>query len=403
MTQMDSSLFYFLIGILFLGINQGILNSTFNNYLYDNFSIIASARGMIEFPRELPGFLLVFITGVLACWSARSWAVLVGLLSAIGIGGLGFLSPNMEVMLGWMFVWSLADHLFMSVESVMGLKFAKKNEEGRRLGQISGMRNLSAIVGTLLVYLLMGRMHWGYPALYSVAITTALIAGFYFSKMKKYHESVTPKKFVWRKEYSLYYIMNFLFGARKQIFLTFGPWVLVSIFKTRADTMAILFFIASIGGFIFRQYFGIMVDRLGERFTLALDAGILFLICLAFAYSKNIYCLYSFFIIDSLMFATRIARTTYLKKISLDPRDMAPTISLGITIDHAISMVIPFLGGLLWQVYGYKVLFLTASVLAFANLLVALAIKIPGQHSSSLSAISLEDKSSTEETPSQCC
>ncbi|MBF0208427.1 MAG: MFS transporter [Oligoflexia bacterium] len=366
---------FFLVGLLFLGINQGILNSTFNNYLYDNFMVSADARGVIEFPRELPGFLSIVITSVLAFWSVRGWAIIVGVLSAVGIAGMGFLSPNIAIMVVWMFLWSFADHLFMSVESIVGLKLAPKNEEGKILGRISGMRNLAAIVGSFLVFLLMGHLHWGYRQLYGVAVATATFAAFSFYLMDVQQEELPPKKFVYKREYNVFYLMNILFGARKQIFLTFAPWVLVSVYKVSTDTMAMLFVVASAIGFIFRQYFGICVDRYGERTILAADAVILLLICMGFAFAKNVYFLYVCFIIDGLMFATRIARTTYLKKILLHQRDIAPTISFGISIDHAVSMAIPFLGGMLWHVYGYQILFLVASLLAFANFLVAIRIK----------------------------
>ncbi|MBF0297796.1 MAG: MFS transporter [Oligoflexia bacterium] len=367
---------YFIVGLLLLGINQGILNSTFNNYLYDIFKISADARGVIEFPRELPGFLSILVTGLLTFWSVRRWAILVGCLSAIGVMGLGFLSRDLVVMTFWMFLWSLADHLFMSVESIMGLKLAAKNEEGRVLGQVSGMRNLSAIIGSFLVFLLMGKLNFNYPKLYFVAIASALLSALVFFYMRLEKDDSPPKKFVLKKEYSVFYFLNVLFGARKQIFLTFAPWVLISVYNTTADTMAMLFMIASIIGFVFRQYFGIFVDRYGEKAMLVADSLILFFICIAFAFIKNVYFLYAFFIIDGLMFATRIARTTYLKKITVDKRDLQPTISIGISLDHAVSMVMPILGGVLWHNFGYQIVFILASLISFFNLFAALKIRV---------------------------
>jgi dipeptide/tripeptide permease len=78
---------------------------------------------------------------------------------------------------------------------------------------------------------------------------------------------------------------------------------------------------------------------------------------------------------DNLMFATRIARTTYLNKIAEKKTDIAPTLSLGVTLDHSVSMTIPALGGLLWAAYGYKSVFMAASLLSVAGFAVALAVK----------------------------
>lgn len=365
----------FLLGILFLGINQGILNSTFNNYLNDLFQISSTQRGLIEFPREFPGFALIFVTALLSVLSIRYWAMLVCILSFIGVWGLGFLSPTFYVAISWMLFWSMADHLFMPVESTMGLQLAKENQEGRRLGQISGARNLSMIFGTLAVWGGMSLFSFSYKMLYFIAGLSALVAFFLFARIRIAKEKEIPsKKFVYRKEYHLFYILNILFGARKQLFLTFSPWVLVSVFNVKADTMAILLLISSFLGFFFRQYFGVWVDKIGERSVLAWDAFILLGICLGFAFSKNIYVLYTLLIIDNLMFATRIARTTYMKKVALEKSDIPTSISFGVTLDHVISMTIPFLGGLLWTAFGYPAVFIAASLIALLNFWAAMKI-----------------------------
>ncbi len=365
----------FLLGILFLGINQGILSSTFNNYLHDLFSIGSTERGLLEFPREFPGFALIFVTALLSVLSIRYWAMLVCILSFVGVTGLGFLSPSFYIAISWMLFWSMADHLFMPVESTMGLQLAKENQEGRRLGQISGARNLSMIFGTLAVWWGMSWFSFSYKILYFIAGISALVGFFLFSRIKISKEKEIPsKKFVYKKEYHLFYILNILFGARKQLFLTFSPWVLVSVFNVKVETMAVLFLIASFLGFFFRQYFGVWVDKIGERSVLAWDAIILLAICLGFAFSKNLYVLYGLMIIDNLMFATRIARTTYMKKIALDKSDIPTSISFGVTLDHAISMSIPFLGGLLWTAFGYPSVFIAASLIALLNFWAAMKI-----------------------------
>ena len=91
------------------------------------------------------------------------------------------------------------------------------------------------------------------------------------------------------------------------------------------------------------------------------DAVILLFICAGFAFSVYRPLLYALYILDNLMFATRIARTTYLNRIAESRADIAPTISMGITMDHAVSMIMPVLGGLLWAAYGYRAVFLAAA------------------------------------------
>ncbi len=367
----------FLLGVFFLGINSGIISSAFNNYLNDSFKMSSSQRGFLEFPRELPGFLLIFITGLLAALPVRQWAVITSLLTAAGVAGLGFLSPSYNSMLVWMLLWSAGSHLFMTVESVMGLRFAKEGGHGRRLGQISGMTNFAAIAGAGLVWMLAKAAG---PDLYRWAFLAAalasLVSAVLFARMKKGGEEAAPggRRFVFRWKYKWYYLLNILFGARKQIFLTFAPWVLVTVYGANPALMAALSMTAYFLGVVFRQAFGVVTDKIGERKMFIADAVILLLICGGFAFSTFKPFLYALFVLDSLMFATRIARTTYLNKIAEHKADISPTISLGVTMDHLVSMSVPAAGGLLWAAYGYKAVFIAASLLSAAGFFAALAV-----------------------------
>jgi len=373
----DPILRAFLAGVFFLGINAGILSTAFNNYLNDSFRMSAGERGFLEFPREFPGFILIFVTGLLAALPIRSWAVITGILSAIGVLGLGFMSPSVKTMMVWMLLWSMGGHLYMAVESVMGLRLAKEGNHGRRLGQISGMANLAAIAGAGVIWLLAKAAGgYVYKAAFLVAALAALASAALFARVKTGGEDSVPggKRFVFRPKYKYFYYLNIIFGARKQIFLTFAPWVLVTIYGVTPAVMAALMLAAAFLGVVFRQAFGIIVDKFGERKMFIADAVILVGICAGFALSADKWLLYFLFIFDNLMFATRIARTTYLNKIAEHKSDIAPTISLGITMDHAVSMTVPALGGILWAAYGYRSVFVAASLLSIAGFAVALSV-----------------------------
>jgi MFS family permease len=278
----------------------------------------------------------------------------------------------------------MGEHLFMPVESTVGLILAKEGMQGKKLGQISGYRNLAMILGSVIVWLagefLLNNNHIlnlkeYYSWLYFVAGLVAFLSVFAFSRMNLgKHELENSRRFVVRKEYGYFYWLNILFGARKQLFLTFAPWVLVTVFKTGPEKIALLIMIASILGVVFRQAFGVLTDKFGEVKMFMADAIILLCICVGFAYSQNIWLLYALYIMDNLMFASRIARTTYLNKIAKDKRDIPATISFGLSIDHLVSMTIPFFGGLLWIKYGYQSVFMMASILSVCGFVTALFI-----------------------------
>ena len=60
-----------LLATLFFGATAGVISSTLNNYLSDVHGFDASERGWLELPRELPGFLIIFVVGAPADPPAR--------------------------------------------------------------------------------------------------------------------------------------------------------------------------------------------------------------------------------------------------------------------------------------------------------------------------------------------
>lgn len=148
-----------------------------------------------------------------------------------------------------------------------------------------------------------------------------------------------------------------------------------------------LWIVSSVLGIAFKPLLGRLVDSWGERKVLMGEAATLVLVCLGYASAESArlgeldlgLCLvYACFVADQLLMAVGIARTTYLHKILEAPRDFTPTLALGISVDHVVSMVVPALGGMLWAAMGYEYVFVAAAIVALVNLAVAAQIRVPG-------------------------
>ena len=374
-----------LTATLFFGAAGGIFIAILNNYLSDIHNLGAEVRGWLEFPRELPGFLIIFVTGaLLALLRETQMAAMAMLFTALGAVGLGYFSPGITLLVVWIIVWSLGDHMIFAVEGVIGLKLAHDGSEGRRLGQFGGARNLGTIIGVGIVFLLAKLIGDDYGLFFAVAASFGLIAGLFYIKLNVGKGDPPARRIVLKKKYRIFYAISALFGIRKQIFLAFGGWVLVSIYGVEVSTIALLYFIAATLGVVFRPLLGEIIDRLGERFILSADELLLLMICICYAFASDIlpkpydlWLLYSAYIFDSVLFALRVARTTYLKKIADAPSDIPPTISMGITIDHVVAMSLPILSGYIWEAYGYRWVFVLAGSIALAGYFVCLQIKVP--------------------------
>ncbi len=369
---------HMLLATLCFGAAAGIFMSTLNNYLSDVHDLDAAARGWLEFPRELPGFLIIGVSALLLTFmrEARMAAVAM-ILTAVGALGLGLVARDTALLVAFIVVWSLGDHIIFAVEGPIGLNLARRGNEGRRLGQLGGARNLGVIIGVGGVYLLARFFGDRYELFYGLAALAALGAGWHYFRVHVGETAARSRRWVWRRKYGIFYAISALFGVRKQIFLAFGGWVLVSLHGVPVSTIALLYFIAAALGVLFRPLLGDIIDWVGERVVLAADELLLLGICLVYAFVNDVKLLYACYVLDSILFALRIARTTYLKKIADDPADITPTISTGITIDHVVAMSLPVLSGWLWETYGHMWVFLLAGAIALAGFFICLRIRVP--------------------------
>jgi len=374
-----------LVATVFFGAASGIFQSTLNNYLSDVHRLDAAARGWLELPRELPGFFIMLVAGaLLALLREADMAAVAMVLTAAGAVGLGFLAPNHAALVLFTVIWSLGDHIIFAVEGPIGLQLAHTGQEGRRLGQLGGARNLGTILGVAAVFGLARMVGDRYDLFYAVAAASALFAGIWYARLGTGRGAVRSRRLVFKRRYMLFYAISALFGIRKQIFLAFGAWVLVQVHGVSVSTIALLYFVAATLGVVMRPLLGEVIDWLGERTVLSVDELLLAAICLVYAFASDLlpapfdlWARYAAYVVDAVLFALRVARTTYLGKIAEDPADITPTQALGVTIDHSVAMSLPIASGYLWQAYGYRWVFLLAAAIAVAGFFVCLRIRVP--------------------------
>jgi MFS family permease len=373
----------FLIVGLFSGIAGGINSTVFNNFLSDVYKLSAAARGIVEFPRELPGALIMVVLGVLSFLGDIRMAAIGMLAAALGMLGLGLFSPTFAAMLVWMMILSLGTHIFLPLAPGIGMALSRKAEYGVRLGRFNAYNLVATIIGYAIVWVGFKYLKLTYQWAFIMAAFFYIIAAFFLKTMSSKKPQVKKVSFVFRKQYLLFYGLNVVNGARKQIFLTFAPWVLIQAYHVTPPVFAILGLIIALISILTRTMVGNAIDIKGERFVLSVEAIILFIICIGYAFAADIAApsiavviIAACYIIDNSMNAVEMARSTYLKKIAVEADDVTPTLSAGTSFDHVVAMTIPFFGGLLWSSLGYKYVFLAAALIALLNLFMSSKIKI---------------------------
>ena len=383
---MSRELALFAVAAFAMGIAYSLFDAVFNNFLDERFTLSGFERSFLELPRELPGFLVVFVSALLWFLCSRRLGGVALLLGVLGALLIGFASPNYLVMVIWLFIYSLGSHVFMPIASTIGMELAREGQAGQRLGQLNAVRTVAGITGSALIFL--GFRYFGMTFQHTFLLTAAFlaIAAVLMFSMQKVETKPSSLYLKLRKEYRLYYLLAVLYGSRKQLFITFAPWVLITIYNQPTQMIAKLMTIGGFIGILFQPFLGWAVDHLGERFILAAEAVLLVFVCFGYGFAKSLFPLNTAFIIacvcyllDQMLMSVSIARSTYMKKIALDPADVQPALTVSVTIDHIFSIAIALLGGLIWNRWGFQYVFLMGVIIAGLNFMTAMRVRVPRQ------------------------
>jgi len=386
---------YLLIATAFTALAAGLSEGVYSNFYYEVYAITPRQRGFIEFPRELPGLIGVIVISLMSFLGEIRLAIVAQLLSIIGLILLGVFTPPFSIMLVFLFINSMGMHLYMPLKDSIGLNIIGSENTGRKFGVLNGVRTGAGFVAALAVFL--GFRFEVFSFDHGV-IRNFLIATLFFSvvilillkirKMMGDPPINTGKgRFLLRKRYKFYYLLASLHGAHKQIASVFMPWVLISILLRRADTMAFLSMAGMFLGIFFIPMAGRFTDKVGVKNMMYVEGFAFIAIYILFGvFSAGllsgsiatvgipILIIYGLCILDRMTMQLGMVRTLYLRSIAVDQSEISPTLSMGMSIDHAISIVGAFLGGLVWEAWGPQYVFFIAAILSLGNVIVAMCL-----------------------------
>jgi MFS family permease len=377
----------FLAAIFLYAIAGGLFGGVLNNYLHEILAIDRVGRGLVETPRELPGLLLFVLLALLYRRTERSIMRLAMVAGIVGLAGLLAAGTTRWLSVLLIVAWSTGEHLMMPVRSSMAVHFAQPGREGAALGSTDSVGNLGQLVGQYLVPLVfllapalaLGRSSF-LPFRTAFALgAVALAAGVMVARGIVDNRTIRRHRLYFRKKYLRYYILEAFFGARKQVFLTFAPYVLILTYGARTALIASLYGLWSLVNIFLSPALGRFMDRVGYKAIIVADGAILIVLCLLYGFAHRLFAqpvayVCAVFVMDAVLFITGMARTMYVKAASDTQEEVTSTLSTGISVNHFVSIVIALLGGLLWERLGMEVLFGAAGVFAAGSVVFALAL-----------------------------
>ena len=177
-------------------------------------------------------------------------------------------------------------------------------------------------------------------------------------------------------------MLEMFYGARKQVFFTFGPYVLILFYGAGAATVSLLFAVSAVACFFAAPMVGRIIDRVGYKAVMVADTLILVIVCFFYGFAHHIFpkdiafivCCVNY-ILDAVISLASMASNVYVQDLSDSPDETKATISTGVSINHVITIFIALFGGWIWQTLGIETLFMVSAVLGLCNSAYAATIK----------------------------
>jgi hypothetical protein len=208
-----------------------VWSALLNNFVVEVANFDGSDIGWLHTVREIPGFLAV---GVIALIIFIREQVL-GLVSLALLGAASAITawfPSFTGLLTITMLSSIGFHYYETVNQSLQLQWLKKEEAPRFLGKLLAVGSAATLVAYGLIVLGWKALDLSYNFVYLISGgATVAIAIFCLIAYPQF-ESRTPqrKQMVLRKRYWLYYALQFMAGARRQIFLVFAGFMMVERF-----------------------------------------------------------------------------------------------------------------------------------------------------------------------------
>jgi len=378
-----------LVTILITGLSYGLYKGMLDNYLAEVVKMGEMDRGVTEFFRELPGILLVFILAVFYMLSAETMYKAGAVIMLAGMGMHAALPATKVLTTLAICLYSLGEHIQLGMKSTLVMGYAKPEKGGAALGVQSAVSQIGTLAGYLVIVLAFSLIaqNQPYKLFFGIAALLAAVSFLFSLRIRGKSEADAHKRrFYFHKKYGKYYMLEMFYGARKQVFFTFGPYVLILFYGANAAIISLLFAISAVACFIASPVVGRIIDRLGYKVVMVADTLILVIVCFFYGFAHHLFprniafivCCVNY-VLDAVISLASMAANVYVKDLADNADEVKATISTGVSINHVITIFIALFGGWVWEALGIEPLFIVSAVLGLCNSAYAMTIKSRGQ------------------------
>ncbi|MDV4145743.1 MFS transporter [Shimia sp. FJ5] len=348
-----------------------------NNFVIEVADFDGSDIGLLHTVREIPGFFAIGVIALLLVMREQVLGVVSLLLLGVATAVTAWF-PSLAGILTITMLSSIGFHYYETVNQSLQLQWLDKLRAPKVLGWLLAAGSAATLVAYGAIVLTWKAFDLSYNSVYLAGGgITAVIAIFAFFAYPQFEER-TPqvRKMVLKKRYWLYYALQFMAGARRQIFVVFAGFMMVERFGFEVHEITALYLINLVANMMLAPIFGAAVARFGERRTLIFEYAGLAIVFLLYGgiyfFGWGVILAATLYVVDHMLFALALALKTYFQKIA-DPEDIAPTAAVAFTINHIAAVFLPVLLGLLWLASPGAV-FILAAGMACTSLCLSLLV-----------------------------
>ncbi len=333
----------------------------FNNFVVEIVHLGGDHIGMIQSVREIPGFLALLAIFIIMFIKEHRLSALSIIILGAGVGLTGIF-PSYTGVIATTLIMSFGFHYYETTNQSLTLQYFDIKTSPWIFGKLRSYAAASSIAVGAVIFTL--SYFLSYKLMFGLSGCGIIAMGLWGLLQNPTRENITPqrKKMILRKKYWLYYFLTFMSGARRQIFVAFAVFLLVKKFEFSVQEITALFIFNNVVNYFLSPLIGKAIIRFGEQKILSLEYGSLVFIFTAYAFVESKAVVAGLYILDHIFFNFSISIRTYFQKIG-DPKDIAPSMAVGFTINHIAAVVIPAAGGLLW-LFDYRIPFFAGAVLS---------------------------------------
>ena len=382
----DSRFRVFLLSILITGLSYGLYKGMLDNFLAEVVGMGEMGRGVTEFFRELPGILLVFLLAAFYMLSAESLYKAGAVIMLAGLAMHAVLPPTKVLATLAICMYSLGEHIQLGMKNTLTLEYARPGRGGTALGLLSSTNQIGTLAGYLVIVLVFARFTEKQPYSLFFALSAVLAGVSMVCAMGirgKSQTDETKRRFYFHKKYTKYYMLEMFYGARKQVFFTFGPYVLILFYGAGAAAVSLLHAVCSVAGFLLSPVVGRIIDKVGYKAVMVADTLILVVVCFFYGFAHHLFPMKTAFLVccvnyvlDSVISLASMASNVYVQDLADSPDEVKATISTGLSINHVITIFIALFGGWIWHALGIETLFMLSAGLGLCNSAYAATIRV---------------------------